>query len=453
MDVCQLLNEINIELMEKIQLNEQNSFTSFEEVKKIADQLSGYLEYLRDVVKKGGYESDEASLNLVDDERLFERVREVVAVKKTPTLKYVIVVGIGGSNLGTYAIYNALFGAEDAFVNDRFPKMLFADTVSASLLDSLRNIIEKQVADAGEILINVISKSGTTTESIANFEILYDVLAKRFENAKERVVVTTDEHSRLWDAAMSKEMTCLALPKKVGGRYSVFSAVGLFPLALAGVDVASLVRGAKEMRDHCVEGNNDKLNPALLSASLTYYHSQKGISIHNTFFFNPELEMVGKWYRQLMGESIGKEKDTEGRNVHAGITPIVSIGSTDLHSMAQLYFGGPRDKFANFVYARSSFDVQVPETMLLNDLVDGIAGKSVVSIMDAIVGGVKKAYQNNELPYLDIVLSKISEETLGAYLQFRMVEMMLLAKLMNVNAFDQPNVEDYKVETRKILLG
>jgi glucose-6-phosphate isomerase len=162
--------------------------------------------------------------------------------------------------------------------------------------------------------------------------------------------------------------------------------------------------------------------------------------------------MMGKWYRQLMRESIGKEHDKEGNVAHIGITPMVSIGSTDLHSMAQLYFGGPRDKFTCFVSAPQEEDVAISQEQVFLHLVEGIQGKTFAQIMEAIMGGVRAAYQKNELPYVDIALPEISEVVLGQYLQFRMMEMMFLAQFLNVNAFDQPNVEDYKAETRKLLV-
>ena len=158
---------------------------------------------------------------------------------------------------------------------------------------------------------------------------------------------------------------------------------------------------------------------------------QKKISLLNEFYFAPELESLGKWYRQLVGESLGKSHDV-------GITPIVSIGSTDLHSMAQLYFGGPRDKFTNLIRVE-------------NEQGTAALAKSFFKIMNAIYGGVRAAYIKNQLPFTEIIFEDISEHTLGAYMQFKTMEIMYLGRLMDVNAFDQPAVEDYKEETRKLL--
>lgn len=421
-----------------------------DEVLTVSEKLSKYIGELTSIVSQCMYDVPEASLCLSSNDEVVHRVREVVATQKTETLKYVFVVGIGGSNLGTYAVYEALFGREDMLMRDRFPKLVFLETVSAKAIEALKRVLT-DVRSVDEICVNVISKSGTTTETVANFEVLYAILQERFgERVRERVVVTTDEGSKLWEQAQVNDYAKLSLPKQVGGRYSVLSAVGLFPLALAGVNIDALRAGAVAMREQCLREDLSN-NPAASSAMVTYAYWRKGIHIHNTFFFNPELEMLGKWYRQLMGESLGKEYDVNGIESHIGITPIVSIGSTDLHSMAQLYFGGPNDKLTNFVWAPQDDSVRIPEQEVFPGLVSGIAGKSFSEMMDAIRDGVQATYQRRGLPYIDIELVDISEQSLGEYLQFRMMEMMYLAKLLNVNAFDQPNVEEYKIETRKIL--
>jgi len=232
----------------------------------------------------------------------------------------------------------------------------------------------------------------------------------------------------------------------------------MFPLLLAGFDIDALIAGARKMRDICLLSDVVK-NPALLSSTLLYLHStiagqdeKQSISINDNFFFNPQLESLGKWYRQLMGESIGKRMDTSGNIVRAGLTPTVSIGSTDLHSIAQLYLGGPLDKFTSFVYAPESINIaRVPAESVFPLLAKAYADKDFSEIMNAIFSGTKEAYRKNKLPFMEVILPEISEEILGQYLQWKMMEMMFLAKLLNVNAFDQPRVEDYKKETRRFL--
>jgi glucose-6-phosphate isomerase len=181
------------------------------------------------------------------------------------------------------------------------------------------------------------------------------------------------------------------------------------------------------------------------SAAILYCHYKKKKNINNNFFFHPELETLGKWYRQLIGESIGKKKTI-------GITPIISIGTTDLHSVGQLYLGGPIDKVTTFISANSiDEDLTIPNEPYLGELVEGMYGKTLKNIKRTILGGVKLAYKKRRMPFTEIILPDLKEKSFGAYMQFRMMEIMYLAKLLGVNAFNQPNVESYKEETRKII--
>ncbi|MEK7452548.1 MAG: hypothetical protein AAB664_04365 [Patescibacteria group bacterium] len=367
---------------------------------------------------------------------------------RTKKLKCVVVIGIGGSNLGTKAIYDALrlyTSSEHACT------LIFLESVSSGALLSTSTLL-KSFQDPEAFLLVTISKSGGTTETIVNMEALFETLQTSYKKdvLEKRCVVISDEGSKFWLAAKEKHIDCLAIPKMVGGRFSVFSAVGLFPLALVGINVRALLEGAKMAIENGLSRDTLK-NHALISACTTFIHAKKSRSIHNSFFFAPELESLGKWYRQLMGESIGKEKDLEGKIVHTGLTPIISIGSTDLHSMAQLYFGGADDKFTNIISVQKSKRVSVPKSLLFPNLVDHLTSKSFDDVMSAIVGGVCATYKKINRPFLSIELEHIHEQELGYYLQFRMIEMMYLAELLNVNCFDQPNVELYKVETRKLL--
>lgn len=422
-----------------------------EEMETTAATVADYTDHLRNILASADLKQPEASVVLPGHAETLESVEKLVKEVSSPRLTYIVDIGIGGSNLGTKAVYDALYGYVDQYSPDRFPKMLFADTCNPHGLHSLATFLKKTITHADEILINIISKSGGTTETVANAEIILHALSG-MENINKRVVVTTDKDSKLWHAAELAGYARLAIPSLVGGRYSVFSAVGLFPLAAAGVDIRSLLDGARAMREVCVTG--DGMSPALASATTLFLHLTKGRSINDNFMFDAQLESLGKWYRQLMGESIGKEEDIRGVQIFAGMTPTVSVGSTDLHSVAQLYLGGPRDKVTTFVWTKTTHhDPEVPEDMVFPSLVEGIAGKKLSTLMAAIREGVKIAYEKQSLPYMEAILEDISEYELGQYLQMKMMEMMYLGRLMNVNPFDQPNVEMYKTETKKILLN
>ncbi|MDO8429437.1 MAG: hypothetical protein Q7S88_02295 [Candidatus Daviesbacteria bacterium] len=410
------------------------------EIVETIETLKPYLDHLQKVAEDKKYIFDESSLNLAFDDQILSSIQELVGEKVTPKLKYIIDIGIGGSNLGTKAVYDALYGYADVLEPNRYPKILFADTNDPEFLGKLISRLFSQFKDPDEVLINAISKSGGTTETIVNLEVVIQNLKSKFPNILERLVITTDEGSKLWVKAKELGVEVLPIPKLVGGRFSVFSSVGLFPLLSAGLDVEALRNGALASQGECLQGGIG--NPALVSAVILYLQSKNGKAINDNFFFHPELESLGKWYRQLQGESIGK--------VNTGITPTVSIGSTDLHSMAQLYLGGPKDKLTTFVASFKSAEVLIPQDLIF-PLVEGIAGKSTETVMRAIYEGTKEAYRKNNLPFMEVILDDLSEKSLGEYLQFKMMEMMFLGHLLNVNTFDQPAVEDYKQFTKVIL--
>ncbi len=426
------------------QLNDDQDFRS------LLDSAKEYSTRLRDVAKSGAYQEYESSILLPSDQALLDQVRGLAGQKANSRLRYHVVVGIGGSNLGTKAVYDALHGAWDVLEPNRSPKLLFAETTDPEWLVKASALLQT-LESPEQVLVSVISKSGGTTETLANFEIIMHALTARFGDARDRVVAITDEGSALWEQAGKQDIARLAIPKPVGGRYSVLSAVGLFPLATVGIDIAALLGGASAMRDACLAENGEPT--AAISATLLAYNHAKGKSINDNFFFHPELESLGKWYRQLMGESIGKAQSLSGETVHTGITPTVSLGSTDLHSVGQLYLGGPRDKFTTFVYTKETADITVPAARVFPELIPAITEKSAETILEAILNGVKIAYQKADLPFMEVAMERIDEPTIGAYLQFKMLEMMYLGRLLSVNPFDQPSVESYKIETKKILEG
>lgn len=349
-----------------------------------ARSLVPYISHLHEVSKWNNYQFNESSINLPLDEPLVDYVVNLKNKLAGPKLKYILDIGIGGSNLGTKAVYDALYGYFDVIEGDRFPKIIFADTNDSEFLFRLQKFLGT-IQDPEEIILNAVSKSGSTTETIANLEILLN----KSRNLKDRLVITTNFDSELWYQALDQDVNVLPIPEKVGGRYSVFSAVGLFPLICANINIFSLLEGALEMRSKCLSADALK-NPAVISASALFLNYKNGKTINDNFLFHPELESLGKWYRQLMGESVGKEG--------IGITPTVSIGSTDLHSMGQLYLGGPKDKFFTFVSSLGHKKaLKVPQNPPFPLVVEELRGKSTEDIMSAIFEGVKLAYDKKQL--------------------------------------------------------
>lgn len=435
-------------------INQKNIIT-------VATQLLPYVQRLQKIITGVDYTKPESSLNLATNNNLISVILKIKKQKINHNLKYIFVVGIGGSNLGTKAVYDAIYGYYDVLAPERYPKIIFLDTNDAGLLLQLKNFLNASLKRPEEILINMISKLGATIETAVNFEAILDILKNIF-NARDipdRIIVTTDENSLLWKMALKKNITLLPIPKTVGGRFSILSAAGLLPLSAAGIDIKALLRGAGQMRTQCMQRNITK-NPAILSASILYEHYNKKRTINDNFFFHPELESLGKWYRQLMGESIGKERKYNGKKTYIGITPTVSIGSTDLHSVGQLYLGGPDDKITTFINTEANIainittittDITLSKKLFFPNLVKNLGNKTTTQITRAIYEGVKIAYSKRKIPFMEVILKNISPYSLGQFLQFKMMEIMYLGCLFHVNTFDQPNVEMYKKETRKIL--
>ena len=434
--------------MNTLQFSFDDSLISKDIIDQGYGRLDNYRNTLAQVINNKDYTSLEASLCVPSDESQLAQVKNLLTQKDISQLKYMFVVGIGGSNLGTKAIYDALRGLDDGHRNQG-PKMIFVDTVGEKLFEIVNDIARESITRPEEILINIISKSGGTAETVFNGEVLVNIFKKAgMSDIKDRVVVTTNNGSALHQTADREGISALTMPTMVGGRYSVFTTVGLFPLLAAGFDVEQLLSGARDMRTESIGSEN---NAALESAVVSAESLKNGVTINNTFVFNPELESIGKWYRQLMGESVGKRNNKDRNEVRTGIIPMVSVGSTDLHSMAQLYFGGPRTILHSFISAESNTTTQMPDERSFGGLVVDVEGVSNAKLMDAIIGGTQATLVNNQVPFINIKMNEINEYNLGAYLQFRMTEMMYLAELMNVNAFDQPSVEEYKIETKQIL--
>lgn len=413
----------------------ENCLVQKNDIENGSSKFSEYLNLLNDVVSKNSYEQPESFLHLPLDQEIRQKIQEIKNEKITSELKYIIVIGIGGSSLGAKAIYDALLGYDDSF-SDKSPKMIFVDTDNPDFLFEVKNLLSS-ISNSEQVIINIITKSGDTMETVVNSEVL---LEGAFTGMESRIIVTTNAGSKLEQASKEKGISVFNIPEKVGGRFSVFSFAGMLPLALCGIDINKIAEGAVSANNEYLKESSENL--AILSAIIEYSHYKAGKNIWDHFFFNSQLESLGKWCRQLIAESLGKEGQ--------GPTPTVSIGTNDLHSMVQLYLGGPKDKNTTFIFSeKNKNDELVPDSF--PKVIEGVSGKEVSELAKIVFEGVKKTYFESGLPYSEIVLDGISEFSIGEFMQFKMIEVLCLAKLMNVNPFGQPNVELYKNNVREAL--
>lgn len=418
------------------------------------DLLYTYIQQLGpeiELLKNAHHQNDYAFALAPNSTDICKEIVTLAATKKKLNPSAIFVIGIGGSNLGTLAIQEALLGQLYNEVTNN-TKIYHIDTVDSTYINQMLSIAESFLKKGTSILLNVISKSGKTTETIANFELFLSLLKQYHpENYNEYIVITTDKNSALWQLGQKESWQTLEIPAKIGGRYSVLSAVGLFPLAMINIDIENLLKGAQQTTSLCLK--SDHTNPAALSAAWQYALCKEGYHISNLFAFSNELSGLCKWWKQLVAESLGKEKKRDGIPNKDVILPITSLGPTDMHSIGQLFL-------ANIIPIATTFVMYDPKEQSpiiphyeeqFNSLVANIQGKPLITISKSILQGVKKTYKIKELPYRTITIPEKTAYCIGQFLQQAMFEIIYLGYLQGVYPFDQPAVELYKQETRKIL--
>jgi glucose-6-phosphate isomerase len=350
---------------------------------------------------------------------------------------YVVVVGIGGSYLGTRAVIDALNNSFDAYIAKREnPVILYAgqnigEDYTYELLEFLK---DKSFA------IIVVSKSGTTTEPAIAFRLLRGLIESKYNAAevKERIVAITDESKgALRTLATQQGYKTFIIPDNVGGRYSVFTPVGLLPVAVAGFSIRQLIDGACFMMGRTAPGVPFNENPAAIYAAARNELHKRGKAIEILVNYNPKLHFVTEWWKQLYGESEGKE--------HKGIFPAGVDFTTDLHSMGQWIQEGVRNIFETVVTVKNSnHKMEVPSEDGNLDGLNFLAGKRIDEVNKMAELGTLVAHVDGGVPNLLIEVPRLNEFYLGQLLYFFEIGCGISGYLLDVNPFDQPGVEAYK---------
>lgn len=365
-----------------------------------------------------------------------------------------LVIGIGGSALGITALKTALlpffYNESSAAERTWHPRLYVLDNVdpdeTSDLLDRL---------DLERTLVNVISKSGTTGESMAGYlvvrERLEAVLGPSKVNA--RLVFTTDpESGALRRLGETLGVRTFDLPPDVGGRFSVLTPVGLLPAAMTGMDVNGLLAGARDMANwlSATEGWD---NPACVYAGVHYlHHTEFGRSISVMMPYAAGLRDVADWYRQLWAESLGKEVDRQGRTVHVGPLPVKGLGVTDQHSQLQLYAEGPDDKLFTFVGVRQfARNVTIPEPGSEAAALAYLGGHSLAELMWAEQRSTAWALAQKGRPSLTITLPRVDAFSVGALMYLLEMATAIAGELYDIDAFNQPGVELSKQATYALM--
>lgn len=360
----------------------------------------------------------------------------------------IVSIGIGGSALGAQAVLRALSCLKSS--RTRTFRVVFAgDATDPQAID---DIIEG--VDWSKAAINVISKSGGTLEPMATFVLLKDFLAKAVGKKKvaARILATTDPHGGTLRAIADREgFAMLPVPGNVGGRFSVFTEVGMLAAMAEGVDVAGLWKGAKAENDRFWK-RTPMQNVPMLFAALQYLHYREGKALHVMMPYVQRLELVGAWYRQLWAESLGKRIDRRGRVVHTGPTPVAAIGPADQHSQIQLYNEGPNDKTVTFLEVdRFARDYRLHDPYPDIEAVSYFAGASFSEIVHYERQGTSEALTANRRPNGTLYMKDLSAESIGEFMQGMMCATAVMGELLGIDAFNQPGVEAGKVNINRLL--
>lgn len=394
-------------------------------------KLSRYRREVGRVVSEVDSSRPEYSLAHVKSPELHDRIDNLK--KQFKGIEHLVLVGIGGSNLGLEAI-NSVLG------NDKV-RLHTLDTVSAHDIEQLIKTLQP-VRSAKKIAVCVISKSGNTAETLVNAGVLLKDLEKKFKkDIYSQTIFIGNEGTEFMKVGKKLGVTLVGMPEIVGGRYSVATEVGLVPLALLQHDTDSFIAGV-------VDSSSEEFETVVAENAVRLHHYlQKNFRHYNFFVFEKRLATLGAWYRQLFAESIGKEFDRANKPVTKGFLPTIST-PVELHSVGQLYLSGFPSVYTDLVtFDDSLIDFKIPKSGI------GKAyGKfSVQEVATALYGGVVGAYKERSLPYRATIFDDDLAYSIGLFMGMRMLETMYVAELMNLNAFDQPNVELYKVKTREIL--
>lgn len=364
----------------------------------------------------------------------------------------VLVLGIGGSALGAMAVCEALLKPYWNFLSpeqrEKYPRIFFLDNVDPDQMNGLLDIL-----DLKKTLVNVITKSGSTAETMSQFMILKDRLqAEIGDNYVRHIVATTDEHRGVLRQIANEEgYKTFVIPDDVGGRFSVFSAVGLLPFALLGIDIEEIIQGVKDM-DLALKNTDIYHNIAAQNALIHYLMDvQKGKNVSVMMPYSSRLRYVSDWYVQLWAESLGKEKDKDGNIVNIGPLPVKAVGATDQHSQIQLYNEGPNNKLINFIRVKE-FDthLEIPKIFEFTGI-GYLGGNSINSLINAEADATKVALTDYQRPNVTITMDKVSPYNMGQLLYMLEVQTAIAGELYNINTFDQPGVEQAKNYTYALM--
>jgi glucose-6-phosphate isomerase len=390
-------------------------------------------------------------MNLGYNEETLWYVKEYAAMVQG-RFDNILVLGIGGSALGGLAVTEALlkpfWNLLSPEQREGLPRIFFLDNIDPDYMVGLLNVL-----DLKKTLVNVITKSGSTAETMSQFMIVKNILEQELgDNYRYNIVATTDKKTGILRQIAEQEgYKTFVVPDDVGGRFSVFSAVGLLPFALVGIDIDEIVNGIKDM-DLALKNTDIKENIAAQNALIHYLlDTKKGKNLSVMMPYSSKLKYVSDWYVQLWAESLGKNKDKEGNAVCVGPTPIKALGATDQHSQIQLYNEGPNNKVINFIRVKN-FDntLEIPNIFEYTGI-GYLGGKTINQLINAEADSTRVSLADYKRPTISIYLDKVDGYNVAQLLYMLEVQTAIAGELYNIDTFNQPGVEQAKNYTYALM--
>lgn len=378
-----------------------------------------------------------------------EIVKDIMSTAREVRKKFdnFVVLGIGGSALGPIAAFQALCHLrhnELPKFDRKYPKLYVEDNVDPERMAALLDVL-----DLDKTMFNVVTKSGATSETMAQYLIIMDILKKKFgDKAKDHMIATTSESKgNLIKIAKAEGLKTFYIPDNVGGRFSELSPVGLLPAAVVGINIKELLEGAAHMRKIC-KNREVRKNPALFSAYLEVLSMKRGKNISVMMPYADSLKYIADWYCQLWGESLGKRVNKLGAKVYAGQTPVKALGVTDQHSQVQLYREGPFDKVITIIgVEKFRSEVVISDGYADIPDVSFLCGHTLNELINTEREATEYALTAAGRPNYTIMLPEVNAFTIGELLFMFEMETAFAGELLGIDTYNQPGVEGGKNAT------
>ena len=422
----------------------------------IEAEFNNYKDTIRKIISDLNSRKDKPGqrlqwMNLGYNEETIWYVKEFAAMVEN-RFDDVLILGLGGSALGGKAVCEALLPPYWNYLSkekrNNFPRIFFLDNIDPDQMNSILNIL-----DLKKTLVNVITKSGSTAEVMAQFMILKDRMEKELgADYRKNIIATTDKNVGILKQLSDQEgYKTFFIPDDVGGRFSVFSAVGLLPFALVGIDIQEITQGVKDM-DLALKNTDINCNIAAQNALIHYLlDTKKNKDISVMMPYSDRLRYVADWYCELWAESLAKERDKDNNIVNTGQTPIKAIGVTDQHSQLQLYNEGPNNKIINFLRVKE-FDttLEIPNIFEYTGI-SYLGGKTINQLYNAEADSTMASLLDYKRPNVTITIPKVTPYHIGQLLYMLEVQTAITGALYNIDAFNQPGIEQAKNYTYALM--